>query len=307
MDSPKKACPPAQPKWGATPGDESSSSSALADLIISSQEKVCQEGAQAQGKSSVEPMSSNHKKAEQYSPNHKEAEVAKIGAQAQVTEVVAEENSESLKSDEKKPCKSPRTARKSQRDRKAEARSTEITKVKQGSFKLKSPEYQTRKTEETVTGAKRASQLKPNHSKLPLNAEELCNEEDMSILWPILGVNSKGEKSRDPRCPSAKRCNICSSICPEDDEKPQCKACLDPLHRRGCDARKICETARWNTIRKKKELILSSGLSSLEELKEKKLVTMSPYPPNRGSSQPPGGKRTRERVTTWKDQSEPEV
>ena len=174
-----------------------------------------------------------------------------------------------------------------------------MNKVKQGSLKLKSPEYQTRKSEETVTGAKRAS---PNlKQKLPGNAEELCNEENISILWPILGVNSKGEKGRDPRCPSSKRCVICSSRCPEDNEKPQCKACLDPLHRRGCDAREICETARWNTIRKKKEAIRSSGISSLKELKEKKLVTMSPYPPSRGSSQPPGGKRTRDSAEEEED------
>ena len=114
-DSNNKACPPAQPKWGATPGDESSSSSVLAELIISSQEKVCQEGAQAQGKSSVEPSTSNHKEAEQSPPNCKEAEVPRIGAQRQITEVAAEEKSESLKSDEKKPSKSPRTARKSQK------------------------------------------------------------------------------------------------------------------------------------------------------------------------------------------------
>ena len=44
---------------------------------------------------------------------------------------------------------------------------------------------------------------------------------------------------------------------------------------------------------KKKEIIRSSGISSLEELKEKKLVTLSPYPPHRGSSQPPGTKRSR--------------
>ena len=43
---------------------------------------------------------------------------------------------------------------------------------------------------------------------------------------------------------------------------------------------------------KKKEMIRSSGISSLEELKEKKLVILSPYPPHRGSSQPPEAKRS---------------
>ena len=160
----------------------------------------------------------------------------------------------------------------------------------------KSPEHQSRQRLETVNVEKNktASLSKTNHRRRPCNAEELCNEEDMTLLWPILGVNSKGEKGRDPRCPSAKRCTICSSRCPEDNIKSQCKACQDPLHRRGCDVREVCETARRNTIKKKKDIIRSSGLSSLEELKEKKLVTLSPYPPHRGSSQPPGSKRTRE-------------
>ena len=58
--------------------------------------------------------------------------------------------------------------------------------------------------------------------------------------------------------------------------------------------REVCRTARRNTIQKRKDAIRSSGISSIEELKEKKLVTMSPYPPHRGSSQPPGSKRIRE-------------
>ena len=76
--------------------------------------------------------------------------------------------------------------------------------------------------------------------------------------------------------------------------KSQCKACQEPVPKRGCDIREVCETARRNTIKKKKDLIRSSGISSLVELKEKKLVTMSPYPSNRGYSQPPGSKRCRE-------------
>ena len=43
-----------------------------------------------------------------------------------------------------------------------------------------------------------------------------------------------------------------------------------------------------------KKIKKSSVISSLKELKEKKLVTMSPYPSNRGSSQPAGSKRNRE-------------
>ena len=58
--------------------------------------------------------------------------------------------------------------------------------------------------------------------------------------------------------------------------------------------REVCETARRNTIKKKRDIIRSSGLSSLEEMKEKKLLTLSPYPAHRSSSQPPGSKMTRE-------------
>ena len=44
---------------------------------------------------------------------------------------------------------------------------------------------------------------------------------------------------------------------------------------------------------KKKDTIRSSGISSLEELKEKKLVTLSPFPSSRSLSQPSGNKRSR--------------
>ena len=99
--------------------------------------------------------------------------------------------------------------------------------------------------------------------RLPKNAEELCNEEDMTVLWPILGVNSKGERGRDPRCPSAKKCEVCSRRYPEDNIKSQCKAFLEPVPKKGCDIWEVCETARRNTIKKKKELIRSSGVSTL--------------------------------------------
>ena len=185
-----------------------------------------------------------------------------------------------------KSPKCSKIARKSQKERKKEAKSTEKKRVDEEN--KESPGRLCGKEQEKVNTEKNQGEppLKSNHQKQLFSVEDLCNEKDMSILWPLLGVNSRGEKGRDPWCPSAKRCEVCSRRCPERNSKPQCKACVDSLHRRGCNVREICEAARRATIRKKIEIIRSSGISSLEELKEKKLVTMSPYPPHRGSSQP---------------------
>ena len=105
------------------------------------------------------------------------------------------------KADAEKSNKLPRCfkiARKCQKERKAEAMSTENTNMSSGSMNTKSPKHQSRQRLETVNGEKNkiASLLKTKHCRLPCNAGQLCNEEDTTLLWPILGVNSKGEKGQ---------------------------------------------------------------------------------------------------------------
>ena len=266
VDGNNKACPPAQPQWGATPGDGSSNKSVLDHLISPSQgggslgaSRACAAapGGDSQGDDKALAPPEQEEDCQgttgDLAPGADSQDLPRTLALGENAPEVEEcedyyEISKCVQ-DTNKSAKSPKVskiARKSQKERKAEAKSSEKKKVDQEN--LKSPSHLSRQDKGNAQKIKTDQLLKPTHKKQPYSVEDLCNEEDMSILWPILGVNSRGEKGRDPRCPSAKKCKICSSRCPEDNIKLQCKACLDPLHRRGCNVRDICEAARRNYV-----------------------------------------------------------